>query len=262
MPYTPLNWAYVAERRNNAWLGHRILYQERIDSTNRLAERLSPDQAPPGTVIIADFQSQGRGRLQRQWLAEPGSALLCTSILGPITPLWAAPMIAGLAVLTTLQTLHLPVRLKWPNDVLLAGRKCAGILIETRRVEATPWILVGIGINVRIADPSLPDAGYLDALAATPIRRETLLVDLLAHLEQWRNQVTADVAVVRDAWRSNLATLGQRVTITTAENAFSGIATDVAEDGALIVALPDGTTRIVQAGDVTLSTAAPVATRG
>jgi BirA family biotin operon repressor/biotin-[acetyl-CoA-carboxylase] ligase len=251
--YPPLDSLEVARRRKGAVLGDPLIYRAEVDSTNTLAAVLVPNAAPIGATVVADHQTAGRGRLQRRWLAAPGSGLTFTVVLGPLAPVWAAPMNAGLAVADALGALGLAAQLKWPNDVLIDERKCAGVLIEGKRVGDAYWLLAGIGINVRQVDPDLPQATYVDAHLARPVRREDLLVEVLARLEGWRDAVIQDPAYVRDAWAAQLSTIGRAVTVQGPQDQFSGLAIGITGDGALRVQLADGRERVVQAGDVTLS---------
>lgn len=248
-----LDWQEVARRRVGAWVTRPILYRRELDSTNSLAARLVPDQAPVGTVVVADYQYGGRGRLARRWMVEPYSALTCTVVLGPLAPAWAAPMICGLAAAEAIERADIAAALKWPNDVLVGGKKCAGILIESASVAGTPWLLAGIGINVYSVDPALGAATYLDAHTRAPLRREDLLVDLLALLDGWRARAEADAGTVRTAWRARLQTIGRRVAARTPAGTLEGLAVDVADDGGLLVVTDDGAAHVVQAGDVTLA---------
>lgn len=249
--YPPLDWQAVARRRRGG-IGDPLLYRAEVDSTNALAARLTPEEAPVGAAVVADYQTAGRGRLGRRWVAAPNTGLACTVVLGPLDPAWTAPMVVGLALLETLELHDLPASLKWPNDALIEGRKCAGILIETRQVAGTIWLLAGIGINVHASDPALPQATHLSAHSPGPLRREELVVDLLAGLEHWRDRARADAALTRQAWAARLETLGRLVTVQSAQGTIQGLVEGVAEDGGLVLRLVDGTTTTVRAGDVTL----------
>lgn len=251
--YPPLAWAEVARRRQGTALGDPLLYWTEIDSTNTRAATLTPTEAPVGATLVADHQTAGRGRLQRRWVAAPGSGLTFTVVLGPLAPAWIAPMATGLAVADTLGALGIAAQLKWPNDVLIGEQKCAGVLIEGKRVGDAYWLLAGIGINVRQADPELAAATYADAHLAQPVRREDLLVEVLARLEGWRDRGVQDPAAVRDAWAARLSTIGRGVTVQAPHERFTGVATGITAEGALRVRLVDGSERVVQAGDVTLS---------
>lgn len=249
-PFPPLRWQEVARRCAGRRLGDPLIYQAEVDSTNAFAARLVPDPATPGAVVVADHQTAGRGRLGRRWLAPPGAALTLTVVLPPLAAAWSLPMIAGLAIAEAAARFGIEAGLKWPNDALIAGRKCAGILIEGRVVRGASWALIGIGLNVRAADPSLPSATYLDAHALQPVPREDLLVALLDRLEHWRERAGTDAGAVHAAWRARLITLGRAVSVRTPAGTLDGLAEDVAPDGALLLRLADGTLRAVRAGDV------------
>jgi BirA family biotin operon repressor/biotin-[acetyl-CoA-carboxylase] ligase len=177
--------------------------------------------------------------------------LLFTVVLEGQEPRWAVPMSAGLGIVDALSLSGVAARLKWPNDVLIDGRKCAGILIEGRMAGGTQWLLLGIGLNVRSADPSLPLATFVDAHTPEPVAREDLFVRLLAGLEWWLDRAKADPAGVREAWVANLATLGEQIAVTTSSGTIRGVAVDIAEDGGLIIRLAGGSRTVVRAGDVT-----------
>jgi BirA family biotin operon repressor/biotin-[acetyl-CoA-carboxylase] ligase len=178
---------------------------------------------PVGSVVVADQQTSGRGRLGRRWEAPPGSALLASFVL-PARPL--ASLAAGVAAA---EACGPSVRLKWPNDLLLDGRKVAGVLVERRGERC----VVGIGVNLTWAPPG---AGRLVT------DRELLLERLRTKLEAW---FTAAEAEVLAAWRARSDTLGRRVRVELPGETFEGLAREVAADGSLIV---DG--RMVTAGDV------------
>jgi BirA family biotin operon repressor/biotin-[acetyl-CoA-carboxylase] ligase len=250
--FPALDWQVVAGRRARGGIGNTIVYLPKIDSTNTYAAALLPGGAA-GTVVVADYQTAGRGRLQRPWVASFGSSLTFTVIVAPLQPAWVAPMAVGMALVTALATFDIAADLKWPNDVLIDGRKCCGILIESKIVAGRVWLLLGIGLNVRDADPSLPSATYLDAHVARPVAREDVLAALLEQLQWWLDRGAHDPAQVREIWRSRLGTLGQRVTARMPSGILHGLAEKVAEDGGLVIRLDDGSRRIVQAGDVTLA---------
>ena len=250
--YPPLDWRETARRRAGA-LGDPLIYRASVDSTNTLAAALAPQAAPVGAAIVADHQTAGRGRLGRRWSAAPNTGLACTVVLAAPDPSWVAPMVVGLAVLDTLRGLGLPATLKWPNDALLFGRKCSGILIEARSVDGTPRLLAGIGINVYSSDPSLPNATHLAAHMTQTPRREDLLVDLLAGIEEWLARAMDDPARVREVWAAGLETIGREVTVQTGTGTLRGTAVGVSDDGGLLVRPTNGATVVIQAGDVTLS---------
>jgi BirA family biotin operon repressor/biotin-[acetyl-CoA-carboxylase] ligase len=250
--FPPLDWQDVARRRIGR-LGDPLIYRASVDSTNTLAAALARHVAPIGAVIVADHQTAGRGRLGRRWLAAPNSGLACTVVLASPDPVWTVPMVIGLAVHDTLRGLGLTTTLKWPNDALILGRKCSGILIEARSMDGAPRLLAGIGINVFSSDPSLPNATHIAAHTALAPRREDLLVNLLTNIERWEARAIEAPARVRTAWSDGLETIGREVTVHTGTGLLRGAAVGVSEDGGLLVRQANGATVVIQAGDVTLS---------
>ena len=176
--------------------------------------QLAARDVPVGTAVVADHQTAGRGRLDRSWEAPPGTALLATFVL-PARPL--ALFCAGVAAA---EACGPPVRIKWPNDLLLGGRKVAGLLAEQHRGRC----LVGTGINLSW---SPPEAAHLG------VARDALLPRLIACLEQWW---PCDDSDVLEAWRGYSETLGQRVRVTLPTMTIQGTAEGIDPDGALVVA--------------------------
>ncbi len=140
--------------RTAAAIGRRVLVFEETDSTNDLAARAGDDGLPEGLVIFAESQRAGRGRLGRKWTSSPRQALLFSILLRPTTvPAERWPELTFCAALAVAETAEQftgqPARIKWPNDVLVAGRKIAGILLEAHHRQTPGFVVVGIGVNVR-----------------------------------------------------------------------------------------------------------------
>lgn len=171
-------------------------------------------ELPLGSVVVSDHQSSGRGRLGRGWETPPGTALLASFVL-PARQL--ASLAAGVATAVACGT---AARLKWPNDVLMEDRKLAGILVERRGERC----IIGVGINLRWAPPG---AARLDA------DRDELLERLRGELERWFAATDAEVLA---AWRSRADTLGRWVRVELPGEVFDGFATELTEDGSLVVA--------------------------
>lgn len=231
-------------------------------STNDVASQLAGSQAPAWTVVVAEHQTAGRGRLGRQWEAPRGSALLFSVVLRPpdswLHELGWIPLLSGLAVADAICTHGLDVALKWPNDVVVAAdegsqlRKVSGLLSE-RRDNA---VIVGIGINVKLSADELPvpTATALN-LEGVAIDRATLLAEVLEQLqERWNRFVDADGDVegsgLSDQYRQRCISVGRRVRVDVpASSAVEGTAVDVDGHGHLVVDTGHGTLRI-SAGDV------------
>jgi len=189
-----------------------------VPSTQDVARQL-----PVGTVVVAEHQTAGRGRLGRRWEAPPGSALLASWVM-PVHDL--APLAAGVAAA---QACGEAVRLKWPNDLLLVGRKLGGILVERTGHKC----VVGTGINLHWAPPGAAMLG---------VERDELLQRMAGEMNRWF--AAAETAVLA-AWRERSDTIGRRVRVQLSGETYEGVAEDIGPDGTLIV---DG--RMFAAGDV------------
>jgi BirA family biotin operon repressor/biotin-[acetyl-CoA-carboxylase] ligase len=222
------------------------------ESTQALARAWADSGAPEGTVVLADYQTAGRGQRGRRWTAPPGTALLFSIVLRPRLPVscWPQiPLAAGCAVAESLEAVApCAATLKWPNDVLVAGRKLAGILAEG--VASTPsLVILGIGVNVSQHEMDwAPDlAGSARSLAGlgAPVSREALFTTLLARLDTWYGSLLeVGFEPVRSAWRRR-GLLGTRVALTDGE----GTSVDLGPGGELVVRRDDGRlTRLVAAG--------------
>ncbi len=234
-------------------LWRRIDVVKETGSTNAdlLAAAETADQ---GIVLVAESQNAGRGRLGRTWTSPPRAALTFSMLLRPSLPAkkrgWL-PLITGVAAASAIQAVSgLEARLKWPNDVLIADRKTAGILAEA----TGPFVVAGIGINVSSTQAELPPPGpgglpptSLATAGADGVTREALLTALLAEFERL---YVADAAWSGEYLRWS-ATVGTQVRVELpGDRTLTGIATGIDEDGQLLVATSDGVPVAVSAGDV------------
>jgi BirA family biotin operon repressor/biotin-[acetyl-CoA-carboxylase] ligase len=219
----------------------RLVHLERVDSTQTTAFALAADGAEDRTVVVADYQASGRGRRGRTWEASPGQSLLCTILVRPRLAMaqWPAySLVAAVAVAETLaRTAALAARLKWPNDVLIAGRKIAGILLESRVVGEVPTAVVGVGIGINLAQRAFPAALAARATSVAietgrTLARDTMLAALLEAFDAWRARLEGEgMAPVRARWLALADTIGRRVSI----DGVSGVAVDLDPDGALVL---------------------------
>jgi BirA family biotin operon repressor/biotin-[acetyl-CoA-carboxylase] ligase len=227
-------------------------------STNAdLAERARRGEEP-GVALIADFQSAGRGRRGRVWTAPPGSSLAMSALLRPRgVPLasWTwVPLLAGLAVVEGLGACAgVAARLKWPNDVLVGGRKICGILVERVETPSGPACVVGLGINVRLSEAELPvptatSFALLDLPVVPP--RTTVAVAVLRALETVIAGWERDPGRTPAAYRAVSDTVGRDVQVVLADDrTVHGRASDIDADGRLVLQTSDGLL-VVGAGDV------------
>ncbi len=235
-----------------AQLARRLRYYDSVGSTNDSAKEWLIEGAPDGAVVIADEQRRGRGRHGRVWHTPPGVALALSVILKPLD---ASPahvnMIGALSVYDLARQIGCDeVAIKWPNDVLIGGKKVSGILVESIwESDRLLGVVLGIGVNVRVKFPSaelLHTAANLEDAARSPLERAELLRQLLELVDSWY-AASADQVYV--AWRRRLLTLGQRV----CSSGIRGLATDVTPEGALRVKCDSGEIRLIHAGDLALA---------
>jgi BirA family biotin operon repressor/biotin-[acetyl-CoA-carboxylase] ligase len=225
-----------------------IVRLERVDSTQSTIFDLAAQGATDRTVVVADYQAAGRGRRGRAWDAAPGSSLLTSILVRPRgePERWGGySLVSALSVADALSRVaSLGARLKWPNDVLVGGRKIAGILLESR-LGPVPVVVVGIGVNLAQREFPVSLQGRATSVALESDRavgREALVGTLLERLERWRVSLERGAtAAMLDRWRALADTLGSAVTVDGAR----GVAIDVDTDGALLVADGDRRYRIV-----------------
>lgn len=236
-------------------------YFERIGSTQDAALSWAQAGAPEGAVVIANEQTAGRGRYDREWLAAPGTALLMSLITRPAIPPESLPrvtLMGAVALAQVLEEFGLKPGIKWPNDVQLGGRKVAGILAEAVwSGDVLGAVVLGLGINVRqgaLAEDQARafQATTIEVALGREVSRAEVLSRLLARLDDWRARLL-DPALL-DMWRSHSVTLGRDVTVSSGEETWTGVAEAVDEQGALLLRLEDGHYHRILAGDVTFIT--------
>lgn len=224
---------------------------ELTDSTNLQAKELADAGAPSGTVVTADEQSAGRGRTGRVWTAPPASALLYSAILRPLDLSHVLlPLAVPLAVSEACEALaDVECGVKWPNDVWVSERKLAGVLIEARPPE---WAVIGVGINLSIADHEFPDDLRTPATSlGNDVTTEQMREALNLALARW---VSAPRAQVRQEFARRDALFGHEISWEdgTEGTRQAGAARGIDEDGNLLVAMGDGTERALGSGEVRL----------
>jgi len=247
----------ATSQRDPGPLGRPRLHLRRTTSTNERARELAAAGASHGTLVTAAEQTAGRGRQGRVWLAPPGSSLLCSVVIRDprrLLPLAAGAAVAGAAEAAVADAdaaaggAHGATRaaaIKWPNDVLLSGRKVAGILVEGRPQER--WAVVGVGINVALADEDFPPElrGSAATLGLAPTAIEDVLGAYLEAIEHW---LAADESEVLDAVRARDALRGRSIRWSGGE----GVADGLDDDGRLLVRTADSGRVALDAGEVHL----------
>jgi BirA family biotin operon repressor/biotin-[acetyl-CoA-carboxylase] ligase len=237
-------------------LGRRVLVFDRLDSTNNHAAALARDPANDGAVVLAREQSAGRGQHGRSWLCTRGTGVLLSVLLFPPPPLRRPALLTAWAAVSVCAALRdttgLDATIKWPNDILIRGRKVCGILTESRvraaaaedagqgraQPERELAVIVGIGLNVwqTAADlADLPQAGSLALCCERPPACDVMARELITQLdEQYDRLSNGDLETLEAAWRSALRLLGQRVVVETHGGLHPGCLTAVGWDGLVL----------------------------
>ncbi len=248
------------------FMGRNLFVYQEVSSTNEEAKKLAEKGEPEGTVVLAEVQKGGKGRMGRRWESHYGLSLCFSLILRPeYEPLYASQItfVGAVAVCSAIREYTgLPVSIKWPNDILLKGKKVCGILTElSAEVEKINYIVMGIGINVHQTREQFPEEirDIATSLAQFPtelkgpIRRAELFQEIAKHYEEeYTSYLKEGFSAVLKKWRRLNCVLGKKVTVITKERTFGGLARDIAEDGCLLVETENGKIESIIAGDVSL----------
>jgi len=249
----------IATGLKTRYLQGPIHHFETLPSTNDLAKELGSRNAPEGTLVVAESQSRGRGRLGRDWDSPPGLGLYVSLLLRPPLPPTEMPRITLTAAVAVVRALKraagLAPGIKWPNDLLVSGKKVGGILTEMEtESDRIRHLVVGLGLNVnnREFPPPLHRTATSLALAAgTAFSRRLILQAWLEEFEALYDLfLNQDFPVILEQWRQYNVTLGQTVTVRQGPREISGLALEVAEDGALLVQQKTGEIIRVTSGEI------------
>lgn len=246
--------------------GKQILLFDQIDSTNNEMQRQAQSGLSEGGVILAEAQSQGKGRLGRKWFSPPGVNLYLSVLLRPSGPN-PSPLLSLLSAVAAAEgietTTGLSPTLKWPNDLLVSTpsgeRKIGGILLEFSQgtlPTSPPFLTVGIGINVNVRSNQFPSeitagATSLYELLHEEVDRNLLAAMLLNQCEAWYTRfLSGEQEVIRSVWLQRSCTLGKKVRVVQRYQEVTGVAEGITSEGALIVKMETGENRVFSAADV------------
>ncbi len=243
------------------WVGKTIHHFHTIDSTNSKAYQLALSGAREGEVVVAESQDQGRGRMGRRWFSPPFLNLHLSVILRPNIPPHQASLITLMAAVATADAIHrfssLSPVIKWPNDILLSGRKVAGLLNEIHsETDRIHFVILGIGVNLNVDRKMFPKeirtiATSLKEEMGQTISRKNFLQCLLQELERWYEVFLKKGGTpVLKAWRDRAMIEGREIKVTSFGEIVTGMAVDIDSDGALILETKKGERKRVVAGDV------------
>jgi BirA family transcriptional regulator, biotin operon repressor / biotin---[acetyl-CoA-carboxylase] ligase len=241
-------------------LGRSLLCLEKTTSTNDVILELARQGALEGTTVTADIQTQGRGRQGRKWTQTQGKGLAFSLLLRPKLHSDELPEItlaAAVAVAKTVESFRLKPQIKWPNDLLLGGRKVCGILTEMgTKKDKMASVVLGIGVNLNQTTQDFPRelrgiATSFYRFSGRKVDRARFLQVLLGHLEETYHWVgERRFSKVLAEWRKRAVTLGRQVKVTQAHHVFYGQVMDIDEKGALLVRKDSGIVERVTSGDV------------
>jgi BirA family biotin operon repressor/biotin-[acetyl-CoA-carboxylase] ligase len=252
-----LSAAAITDGLATRFIGHEVSCYPSLPSTNDVAKTRSQEGAKEGMVIVAEEQTAGRGRIKRRWLSPRGGIALSIILYPPLDYLSSLIMVASLAVAGSIERVTgLKAQIKWPNDVLVNGKKVCGILVESDvRGNKVDYAVIGIGINANLKLSEFPQiapmATSLSQELGRDVSRREIVRSLLTEAERLYLALSEGDLVFKQ-WRERLMTLGQEVQVSSAEATYKGIAESVARDGSLLLRQPDGNLLKIVAGDVTL----------
>jgi BirA family transcriptional regulator, biotin operon repressor / biotin---[acetyl-CoA-carboxylase] ligase len=259
----------IEETPATAWDRLRVMLFDEIGSTNEEALRCARRDAPAGTLVVAECQTRGRGRMGRHWISPRGAGLYFSLVLRPEPAISAWPLLTHVAACALADTIRglaeqgliphpLDVELKWPNDVLIAGRKVAGILLETNGTGVGNCAaILGVGVNVNRIDLPEDLSGKVSSLgeaAGVLVPRRTLLVSFLCHFQTGYELFRrGDHTGILDRWKG-LSRMWKDTPVWIVEDGRrrGAVTRGLSSCGALIVETPDGREETVLAGDVSI----------
>jgi BirA family biotin operon repressor/biotin-[acetyl-CoA-carboxylase] ligase len=253
----PISIETILTRLETQQIGRNIVYRSSVSSTMDVALEEIKKGATHGTVILADVQEHGKGRLEREWISPQGGVYLSIILYPPREMISSLTMIAGLAVLDCVKDVcGIKADVKWPNDILINGKKVSGILAQSGNASSGGcYAILGIGINADMDVTQQPEiagiATSLSIVAGKPVNRQLVICSLLQNFEKRYLAFGSGQALWKE-WRERLSTLGKRVLVKSGQSTFEGIAESVSSDGSLLLRQDGGELAVIPAGDVTL----------
>ncbi|RPI80111.1 MAG: biotin--[acetyl-CoA-carboxylase] ligase [Desulfobacteraceae bacterium] len=238
-----------------------LIYLPETDSTNRVAKDLALKNAPEGTLVIAEKQTQGRGRLGRQWFSPADEGVYISLIIRPAIPPQEAPKLTLLTAVAIADAIidltGLPIHIKWPNDILINAKKTAGILTEINsEMDRVNYIVVGLGLNVNT--PSFPDEikDLATSLFLETGQKWSRLKVVQAYLHWFEKYYTlftqSGFSPVLKRWKELTRMIGKSISVVMLNEQYRGVVQDIDSDGALIIKNPNGNIQRIICGDVTI----------
>lgn len=245
-------------------LGKKIIFKEKIPSTQKLAHHLAEDGTPHGSLVLADQQLTGRGRLGRQWHSPKGTGIWMSLIIRPELSPQRAPqltLLTAVAIVKAIQDVtQVECQIKWPNDILYQGKKLVGILTELQaEVDVTKAVIIGIGMNVNIDKNQFPDdlvdkATSIKEITGKEFRRSTIIQTILFEFEKLYNiYLQEGFSIIKLLWESYAVSIGQVIKVRLPRgNELLGKAKGINEEGVLLLEGNDGEIHHIYSADIIL----------
>ena len=252
----------LASQIDTQWAGQKLYYYDETDSTNIRARQLGNEGAVHGTLVVADCQNAGRGRRGRTWASPSGSSISMSLLLRPEFPPIKARMLTLVMALSVAEGLEeetgLDIRIKWPNDLVVNGKKIVGILTEmSTEIDFINYVIIGTGINVNtetFPDEIKDTATSLKKEAGHQIKRSPLIAAIMRHFEKNYSEFleTLDLTRLREKYSSYLINKDKEVLILGSAQPYEAYALGINEEGELMVRKDDGTVEAIYAGEVSV----------
>ena len=245
--------------------GHNLKFFQETDSTNQVLKKMAAQDAPEGTVVISDMQSAGRGRRGKAWSSSPNLGIWMSILLRPnLHPnsVQTLTLAASVAVMRALEPFRIEgIGIKWPNDILINGKKVCGILTElSAEAEKVDWVIIGIGLNVNHSESDFPDdissvatSLVLNVDKKTLPDRSVIAADIIDEMEKvYRRFIEKGSAWVVREWKKYNITLGKRIKIISQQGETNAEAVDITEEGRLIVRDENGKEFELYSGEISI----------
>ncbi|MGI5999357.1 MAG: biotin--[acetyl-CoA-carboxylase] ligase [Lutispora sp.] len=259
-----LNPVEIKELLKTKFIGRDIIYLDSVDSTNSYGKRMAEGDFWDGTVIIAEEQTSGRGRLGRDWVSPKGKGIWMTIMLKPdIKPNLASQvtLIAAVAVLKAIKSIYnMDIMIKWPNDLVVNGKKVCGILTELgAEIERINYLCVGIGINANseesdFINKALDTATSIKIATSIKVERKELIARILTVFENYYSLFLekGSIGFMIEEYKKYLINIGKEVRLITKNEEIQAKAEDITSEGHLLVRLKDGTLKEISSGEVSV----------
>lgn len=246
---------------HTARIGQRIEYREQVESTQLIAHQLAEAGAEEGTLVVADEQTGGRGRLGRSWHSPPGTGIWMSLILRPNMELKRSPQLTLLTAVAMTRSIRLitgsNVQIKWPNDILINKKKICGILTELNAEwDRINYVVIGMGINVNTRKEDFPEslqpiATSLRIETGKPVKRAGLVREFCSKFEELYDLYLQEgFSPIKHLWESHAVSIGKRIAIRTMDGVLEGMAQGIDEDGVLLLQLDNGIIKKIYSADL------------